>query len=347
VATIYDVARRADVSIGTVSRYLNDKGYVGEKARERIKKAIEELGFRPSSIARGLTHKRSYMLGFVVSDLLNPFIPEIVRSAQDFADEAGYCLLIYNTDGNGPREARALKLLYERRVDGLIITPPETKEGNRTILELHTLGIPIVLVGRSLKGVAFDRVTTDTYTGAIDAVTHLAALGHTRIAFIGGERARGLALGRYQGYLDGLQKIGLPIDERLIIETPLTRESGAEAISRLFEMVQQPTGIFAANDISAIGAMQEVMRRGKQVPTDLSIVGFDDIALAAQTLPPLTTIAQPKALLGQTAVELLLARIEQVTERTPQEIRLPCELVVRGSTTTQVGVSMLEGGFAS
>ena len=330
MANIYDVARKAGVSIGTVSRYLNEKGYVGETARERIKVAIEELGFRPSGIARGLTHRRTYMLGFVVSDLLNPFVPEIVRGAQDLADDAGYCLLLYNTDGDGPREARALKLLYERRVDGLIMTPPETKEGNQSIYELHMLGIPIVLVGRNLKTAVVDRVTTATYTGAIEAVMHLAGLGHRRIAFIGG--ARGLASGRRQGYLDGLQKAGLSVDESLIVETPLTRESGAQAMAHLLQMEQPPTGVFTANDISAIGAIQEAAQRGCRIPADISLVGFDDVALAAQTLPPLTTIAQPKTLLGHTAVELLLARIEHADKWSPQEIRLPCELVVRGST---------------
>jgi LacI family transcriptional regulator len=157
VANIYDVARRAGVSIGTVSRYLNERGYVGETARERIRVAIEELGYRPSGIARGLTHKCTCMIGFVVSDLLNSFVPEIVRGAQDHADDSGYCLLIYNTDGNGQREARALKLLYERRVDGLIITPRETRERNRCIRELHSLGIPIVLIGRNLKTVELDQ----------------------------------------------------------------------------------------------------------------------------------------------------------------------------------------------
>ena len=331
MANIYDVARRAGVSIGTVSRYLNEKGYVGETARERIKVAIEELGFRPSGIARGLTHKRTYMLGFVVSDLLNPFVPEIVRGAQDLADDAGYCLLLYNTDGDGPREARALKLLYERRVDGLILTPPETREGNQSIYELHMLGIPIVLVGRNLKTAIVDRVTTETYTGAIEAVMHLAALGHQRIAFIGGQR--GLASGRRQGYLDGLSQAGLSVDESLIVETPLTRESGAQAMAYLLEMERPPTGVFAANDISAIGAMQEAAQRGWRIPADISLVGFDDVALAAQTLPPLTTIAQPKTQLGQTAVERLLARIEHADEWSPREIRLPCELIVRGSTT--------------
>lgn len=330
MATIYDVARKAGVSIGTVSRYLSGNGYVGEAARERVKEAIQALGYTPSGVARGLTNKRTRMIGFVVSDLLNPFNPEMVRGAQDLADESGYCTLIYNTDGDGQREVRALKLLYERRVDGLIITPPETKEGNQCILELHRQGLPIVLIGRKLETVMIDRVTTDTYAGAIDAVTYLAHLGHRRIGFIGGLSAYNIAAGRRQGYIDGLRKAGLPFDEQLIVEVPLTRESGVTALDHFFQLSQPPTAIFATNDIVAIGAMQEFMRRGGRIPDDLSIVGFDDITLAAHVQPPLTTIAQPRPLLGRTAVEMLLARIEG-SDQPAQEIRLPCSLVIRAS----------------
>lgn len=335
MANIYDVARKAGVSIGTVSRYLNGNGYVGEATRERLKEAIRELGYSPSGIARGLTNKRTRMIGFVISDLLNPFNPEIVRGAQDLADESGYCTLIYNTDGDGQREVRALKLLYERRVDGLIITPPETREGNQCILDLYKRGLPIILIGRKLDTIMIDRVTTDTYVGATEAIAYLVGLGHRRIGFIGGLSAYNIATGRRQGYLDGLRKAGLPLDEQLIIEVPLTRESGAIAIDRLFTLPDPPTAIFAANDIVAIGAMQEFIRRGGRIPEEVSLIGFDDIALAAHVQPALTTIAQPKPLLGRSAVELLLARIEG-SELPAQEIRLPCTLVVRASCAPRV-----------
>ena len=332
MATIYDVARKAGVSTGTVSRYLTGKGYVGEAARERIQYAIQELDFSPSGIARGLSKKHTRMIGFVVSDLLNPFVPEVVRGAQDLADESEYCMLIYNTDGNGQREVRALQLLYERRVDGLIIMPPETPEGNAFILELHRRGIPLVLIGRSLDSVAVDRVTTDTYTGALAVVQHLAALGHQRIAFIAGESALRTTRGRYQGYLDGLARAGLSFDASLLVEAPLTHDGGAHATAQLLQLTHPPTGIFTINDMVALGAMQEIYRQGLSIPNDISLVGFDDIALAALVQPPLTTVAQPKHLLGQTAVEQLLAQIEHAEDHHPQEIRLPCSIVVRNST---------------
>ncbi len=331
MANIYDVARSAGVSTGTVSRFLNGNGYVSEAARERIKLAIQELGFTPSSIARGLTSKRTHMIGVVVSDLLNPYIPEVVRSIQDYFDEAGYCALIYNTDGLGKREARALKLLYERRVDGLIIMPPETPEGNKQIFELHQQGLPIVLIGRNLDTESIDRVSTDTYLGAIDAINHLVGLGHTRIAFIAGA-GQNVASGRRRGYRDGLLQAGIPFDEQLIIQGPLTREGGIMAIQQLLQLPDPPTAVFSVNDIIAIGVLQEAQRRGIRVPEDLSLVGFDDIAAASYTQPPLTTIAQPMALLGRTVAEILLARIEQGKTLPAQEIRLPCRLIVREST---------------
>ncbi|GCE31065.1 LacI family transcriptional regulator [Dictyobacter alpinus] len=332
MANIYDVARLAGVSTGTVSRYLSGNGYVGEISRGRIQKAITELNFSPSRIARGLTKKHTQMIGLVVSDLLNPFIPELVRGAQDCADEAGHCTLIYNTDGKGAREVRALNLLYERRVDGLIITAPETVEGNQCILDLHKRGLPIVLIGRKLATEDIDYVTTDTYSGAIEAVMHLAQLGHRRIAFIEGDAAHDVASDQQRGYLDGLKQAELTYQEHLLVATTLTREGGAAAMIQLLHLPTPPTSVFAVNDIVAVGAMQEALRLGYRVPEQLSIVGFDDITLAANTLPAMTTVRQPKSLLGRTAVELLLDRIDQYEDGTGRELQLPCALIVREST---------------
>ena len=332
MATIYDVAKRANVSTGTVSRYLNENGYVGEQTRARIELAINELQFTPSSVARSLTTKRTRMLGFVVSDLNNPFVPEVARGLQDLADEQGYCVLIFNTDGDGQREARALNLLRDRQVDGLVITPPETPQGDACIRELHAQGIPIVFLGRKVDGVAIDRVTTDTYAGGRAAMEHLLELGHTRIALIGGDEQRNATTGRRKAYGDSLAQARLPIDPALIAATPLFRAGGAAAAAALLALPNRPSAIFAVNDTLALGVLTEATRRGLRVPRDLSVVGFDDIALAEQAHPPLTTVAQPKLQLGRTAARLLIARIERQTAAEPQEARLPCELVPRAST---------------
>jgi LacI family transcriptional regulator len=343
VATIYDVARKAGVSIGTVSRYLNGAGYVGHASKERIKAAIAELQFSPNSVARSLTTKRTSLLGFVVSDLMNPFVPEVARGIQDLADEQDYCVLILNTDGDGRHEARALNLLRERQVDGLIITPPETALGDQTIRELHARGVPIVLLGRTVEGVAIDRVSTDTYAGGIAAMRHLIELEHTRIAFVGGAAARHVAASRRQAYADTLHDAGLELDPTLIVETTLDREGGAAAMAALIERGARPSAVFAVNDIVALGAIEAAQQAGFAIPSDLSVVGFDDIVLAAHARPPLTTVAQPKLKLGRTAARMLIERVEHDGELEPREVRLPCELVRRESSAPWAGAKATNG----
>ncbi|GCE14017.1 LacI family DNA-binding transcriptional regulator [Tengunoibacter tsumagoiensis] len=329
MATIYDVARQAGVSIGTVSRFLNQNGYVSEAARERIQAAVEALGFAPSGVARGLSSKQTRMIGVVVPDLVNLFIPEVVRGIQDVMDNAGYCAVIYNTDGLGAREARALKLLYERRVDGMILLPPSSEEGNAQIEELHRQGLPQVLLGRDLPGLPLDSVTVDTYRGAVEAMQHLLALGHTRIAFVSDRRLKRLS-GRLSGYRDALEQAGLPLDDELLFE--MSSMYKGTVLDRMLQVQDPPTAVFSMNDMIAIDVIQEAYQRGIKVPDHLSIIGFDDITFAASVQPPLTTIAQPKSLLGQTAAELLLARIEQKASLPVQEVLLSCQLIVRMST---------------
>lgn len=332
MATIHDVAREAGVSVGTVSRFISGNGYVGKVSKTRIQTAIAELNYSPSSVARSLKIKRTRLLGVVVSDLMNPFVPEVARGIQDRADEAGYCAVIYSTDNHGQREVRALNILKDRQVDGFIVMAQESEEGNKTILNLHSQGVPVVLIGRNIVPSVIDRVTTDTYLGAIAAVRHLAGLGHSRIAYFGGDSSKFIAAGRRQGYLSGLTQAGLRQDKALIIETDLTREGGVSAMRELLQLSNPATALFAVNDTVALGAIQEAHRQGLNIPGDFSVVGFDDIALAAYAQPALTTVAQPKLAMGRLAVDLLLSRIEQKTHGAPQEVRLPCELVVRDST---------------
>jgi LacI family transcriptional regulator len=332
VATIYDVAKRAGLSVGTVSRYLNGSTHVSERSRERVRAAIQELGFVPSNAARTLSRRRTGLIGFLVSDLGNPFTAELARAIQDRADHHGYCVLISNTDGEDDRTRRMLQVLREHQVDGLIASPPESPAISRGLLEARASGVEIVLLGMKLDPAVADRVVADTYEGAVAAVSHLIGLGHERIGFIGGKTARGLTLGRRQGYLDGLARRGLAADDRLMVETRLDREGGAGAMGHLLDLPDPPTAVSIANDAAALGAMQEAARRGLRVPKDLSVVGFDDIALAGHALPPLTTVAQPKQQLGEVAVDMLVARLRGEGGSELADRRLPCRLVIREST---------------
>lgn len=332
MATIYDVAERAGVSVGTVSRYVNNSGYVGQAARERIRAAIAATKYVPSGAARSLTTKRSGLVGFVVSDLVNPFSAELAHGIADRAAQFGYCVLSAVTEEHEDRAVETLRALRQHRVEGVIVTPPETNKIRQELLNLHNSGTRVVLVGMHLKQPVVDRVTTATYEGARAAVQHLIGLGHRRIALATGSRRRSVAMGRFRGYRDALQAAGLEVDDTMVAEIPLTHAGGADALAMLWGRGAPPSALFAVNDTVALGALQEAARRGIRVPEQLSVVGFDDIENAAHAVPALTTVAQPKRKMGAVAVDLLLARIRGDGPRQPVERCLDCELVVREST---------------
>lgn len=334
--TIYDVAKRAAVSTATVSRHVNKSGYVSERAARRIDAVAAELGFRSSTAARSLTTGRTMLVGFVVSELTNPFTVEVAQAVGDRAFEAGYSTLICGTNGESAKEAQSLALLQDHHVDGLIVTPPETEQGDAMLRRMHERGVPVVLLGRRLDPPGPDRVTTDTRGGEEQATRHLLDLGHERIAFAGGDRRMGIALGRLEGYLGALRAAGREPDEALIVPAGTDREGGAEALSALLGLADPPTALVTVNDEMALGAMQEARRRGLSAPGDISIVGFDDTVLAAHATPALTTVEQPKELLGRTAVEMIMARLEE-PGRPPQEVCLACRLVVRESSGPRRG----------
>ncbi|MEQ7011042.1 LacI family DNA-binding transcriptional regulator [Actinopolymorpha sp. B17G11] len=329
MVTMYDVAKRAELSVGTVSRYVNDSGYVGAASREKIRRAIAELGFVPSTAARSLTTKMSGLIGFVASDLTNPFTAELAQGLQERASHQGYCVVTSSTDGDEQRTLEALTVLESHQVDGLVVTPPETPAINDHLVTAARKGTPIVLIGMELDPPVADRVTTDTYQGARLAVEHLLELGHRRIAYVG---ARSQAKGRRRAYADTLRAAGISGDKDLIAVRALNRQGGVSAGSTLLDLSDPPTAVFAANDSVALGVVQAAYRRKLRVPDDVSVVGFDDTDLAEHAIPPLTTVAQPKLQMGHEAISLLFHRIKGTGPDRIVERRLTCELVVRDST---------------
>jgi LacI family transcriptional regulator len=330
MATMYDVARRAGTSVGTVSRFVNGSGYVGKASRSRIRKAIDELGFVPNSAARSLTTKRTGLIGLVVSDLRNPFSAELAHAIQHAAKEHDYSLVVSATDSEDERALQVLSGLRSRQVDGLIVAHPESRAVNEELVTTVRQGTPLVLIGMRIDPPVCDRVTTDTYEGALAAVSHLIEQGHRRIGFIvGQEQIRG----RRRGYVDALGAAGIELDESLIASDPLNRDGGAAAAVRFLTRPDPPTAIFAANDAAALGVLQAAYVQNVRVPDDLSVVGFDDVELAAHAVPPLTTVAQPTIDLGREAVALLFGRLNGSGPENNVEHRLPCRLIVRDSTT--------------
>jgi DNA-binding LacI/PurR family transcriptional regulator len=333
-STIYEVARHAGVSVATVSRLLNGSGYVGTISRARIQAAVAELGYEPNMLARSLVTKRSGMLALLLTDIENPFSAQIARGVQDVAQAAGCVPIICNINDDARTEMETVRLLHRRRIDGIILTPSQgewQQEVTQGLYDLCERGLIMVCIGRHLVHPRADEVSTDTTHGAMAAVAHLTSLGHRRIGFIGGHSGRGVARGRLTGFRAGLAAAGIAEDAALVREGDLDEESGRREARALLEQADPPTAIFCVNDRTALGALAALAELGLRVPEDISVVGFDDIPLAALVRPPLTTVRQPTHDLGRRAAEFLLARIAQPDSPRRKEV-LPCALVARRSS---------------
>lgn len=325
--TAYDVAARAGLSVGTVSRYLTGNGYVAVASRSRIAKAISELGFVRSSAAASLRSRKSGMLGFVVSDLRNPFTAELAVAIQERAREVGCVVFLAHTMGEPDRATEAIDQLQSHGVDGIVITPPASAELVDRLSELRSAGTPVVGIGLRTEPQVIDLATVDTRTGAQDVVEHLVSLGHSRIGYIGNDRSSG----RYRGYKAGLKAAGIGLDQDLIRVRPVDRALAWEATEELLTRRRPPTAIFGFNDATALSILQRAYQIGVRVPERLSVVGFDDVDLAAHSVPPLTTMAQPKDELGRRAVDMIIQQLESGVGET-MTITLTTRLVLREST---------------
>jgi len=303
--TIIDVAASAGVSKSLVSLVLRGAGNVSEKRRRLVLAAAAELGYRPNGAARSLVRQRSNLIGILLPDLHNPFFAEVVDGVQAEARAQGYNIIISVADPRALAERRALDTLLELRVDGLILASPMLETNTITLVSKE---VPVVLVARRAHLGSVDSVGNDDPTGAALVVQHLADLGHHNIAYIEGGGAAGAAE-RRKGYERAMQRCGLDAYTRVIPGNE-TDEGGRQGVAALFDGdAPRPTAIFAANDLAAVGAMSALAERSLRVPKDVSVVGYDDTALAAASQINLTTVAQPRADIGRTAVTLLLERL--------------------------------------
>ncbi len=343
--TIVDIAARAGVATMTVSRVINESGYVSEAMRERVMKAVREMNYHPNGLARSLKSQRTQVVGILLPDIANPFSAQLVSGIQEMLMARGYSSFITISERSAAREEAGIKALFDHRVDGIIIATRETRSGNELLARLTGRNLPMVVVGRNWHHAQVDRVTADHGKGGYEAVKYLIQAGHRRIAFVGVTMANGAELQRFQGYLEALRDHDLPVDESLVVGPETlsgpgysTQEDGYQGMQRLLSLAKRPTAVFARNDFTAIGAMCAIHDAGLNVPDDFSVVGFDNVPLAAYTSPPLTTVHQPTQEQGRQAASLLLERIEGARDRTRREIILDCKLIVRQSTRTRKAV---------
>lgn len=321
-----DVAKRAGVSIGTVSNVLANPRVVRPITRRRVEAAIAELNYRPNRIARSLTGQPTQVIGMVIPDVANPFFSELMLGVENELESAGYAIIFGNSHNSSDRQLRYLNSFRDRRVDGLIVVmAPDTKP---SALQDVASGTPLVLVDRGFDQWAGDQVLGDDGAGMKLAVDHLLQLGHRRVALINGERYVSTADRRRRGFELALHARGL--HPHHVSDGSFTIESGHAQATRLLESPEPPTAICAGNDLLAMAAIAAARERSLRVPDDLSVVGYDDIAYARLVSPGLTTVRQPATSMGAEAAKLLLERFVQ--ERTEDRtIIIRPELVVRES----------------
>jgi DNA-binding LacI/PurR family transcriptional regulator len=326
--TIYDVARLAGVSTATVSRSLNGTGQIAPGTRAAIDAAVERLGYRPNTIARSLVTKSTQTIALLLPDITNPFYAALVSGIQQRALEAGYTMLLCTTEGDPEREEQYLSVLRAKQVDGALVDglvlPPDR------VARFVADGFPIVCLDRDVDSASVPLVQVDNRLGAKLATEHLLSLGHTRIAHVAGAPELGISEQRVAGYREALAEAGIEPDPALVAVGSFTLEGGYHAAMSLLAG-GCPTAIFAANDLSAIGVISAIVESGRRVPADVSVVGFDDLHLAAYTTPPLTTIHQPALEIAERAIQLLLDLSNGRKVRRFRHLLEPA-LVVRGST---------------
>ena len=331
MASLQDVARRAKVSIATVSRVLNNSDKVVPETRALVEQALRESGYRPSRVARRLRMNsgRAHLVGLIIPDIQNPFFAEIARGVEDAAYAAQYALLLCNSDENPEKERFYLDVMRDESVDGIVLPPFD--ETDAAVIEMVKTGLPVVCVDRCLAKVTTDLVEVDNYRGALEAVTHLISKGHRNIGLIEGRIQVSTSRERRRGYVDALAAAGIPLRKDLIRGGDFKQESGRVLAGELLDLKKPPTALFVCNNLMTVGALAGVHQRGLRVPKDVALVGFDDLPWAEALDPPLTVVRQPAYDVGRQAMELLLKRIIE-PGRPAVTMRLLPELVIRRST---------------
>ncbi len=328
MSTIREVAIRAGVSSTTVSHVINNTRFVSEEVRQRVQAAMIELGYHPNALARSLRRGETNTLGLILPDSANPFFAEIGHSVETAAFSHGYNVILCNTDGDVDRERTYVDVLLKKQVDGIVFVA--AGERSDSISHILKLEIPIVVVDRDLPEVQLDTVLSDNYQGGYLATQHLINLGHRRIACISGPSHLNPSALRVTGYKQALLDAHIPVYDHLMRQGNFHPSSGWQATLDLLTLPEKPTAIFACNDLMAMGVLRAAAECGVRVPQELAVMGYDDIELSSYTTPALSTVRQPKAEIGQTAVRMVLERIQNKDIPPRRELH-PAQVIVRGT----------------
>ncbi len=323
------MAEKAGVSVSTAARVLSGSGYASEETRRLVVEAAKDLGYVPNQIARSLRTRQTKLLGLLIGDVENLFYSVIAKNVEAVAKDAGYHVVLCNSDDDPDLEREYLELLEGIQVDALIVTP--TSKNRRNLNRLLEKGIVIVQVDRRVDGVSADAILVDNEAGAASAVSHLIDAGHTRIGIVTGELTVLTARHRLTGYERALKDHGIPVRKELIKTGSFHRDHAIEEASDLIRVRPAPTAVFAANNILAEASLVALEQEGLRVPRDVSLVAFDDVPWMTMVEPPVTTARQPIADMARGAAELALRRLRDGPEDAPSTMVFRTQLVERGS----------------
>ncbi|MDD3656141.1 MAG: LacI family DNA-binding transcriptional regulator [Atribacterota bacterium] len=325
--TMKDIAKAVGVHPSTVSRVINGNPNISEKTAKKVFSTIEDLNYTPNALARGLKTKKIQTLAMLIPDISNPFFAGLARGVEDTANKYGYNVILCNTDDCLEKEANYLRLLTEKCVEGVIMATAKIRD--KSIIELGRTRCPYILLSRNIKGVQENSISIDDIAGGYLATEYLISLGHQKIAHIAGPYNTTAALDRIKGYQKALQKYGIPFQRFYLGEGDFRIKGGYQVMKQFLQLEVPPTAVFTANDLLAVGAIEAIREHNFEVPSDFSIVGFDDIKLASYLSLPLTTIRQPMVEMGSLAIIKLLERIERKANH--PNILIKPELIKRKS----------------
>lgn len=330
MVTIYDIAKKANVSAMTVSKVINNTGRISEPTREKIRRVMEELNYVPNSTARSLVLQQTNTLFLLITDITNPFYTTLARGAEDAARESGYKLLFGNSDENPEKEQEYIDTILATRADGVLMAPAgDSSCDHLKLLQKHK--IPFVLLDREVPGIEADTVLGDSREGARLLVQHLIDLGHRRIALVNGPHDISSARERYNGYRDALKQNGIPCDPTLFLEVSYqSKQDGTIEDWLCSTLAEKPTAIFAGNNFLALSLIRLLHNKGLDVPRDISIVCFDELEPGLVVHPFLTVAAQQSYQFGFLGARMLIDRIRDGS-LPPKKIILPTEIVIRES----------------
>ncbi len=335
IITIKDLAKKAGVSVGTVSNVINGLGSVKKDNKIKVLDAMKELKYIPNLTAKSLKTNKTNTIGLIVPTIDNPFYPAVAKGVEDFANSKGYTILLCNSDRKYEKEVQYMDMLLSKRVAGIILIKSRLNDYK---IKEYKNQVQLVFVDYlNTQSIDIDTIKVDNYGGSLKAMDHLFSLGHRDIAFILGDMTAKSGKDRYKGYVDFLEKNNIAIKKEYINDGSFSWNGGYDSTIKLLNLKDPPTAIFCANDLMALGAMKAIRSKGLSIPDDISIVGFDDIDMCELTTPTLTTIKHPKYEQGEACARLLFEKLENTEEEDESFIHddfynIKTELIIREST---------------